>query len=426
MKGGAAAMGRTYRVVRTASRGEGKVAIELPLPIEELVGLTHEAVQELAGRAGILIMQAAIDEEVNRLVGARHERRRDREASRWGRQRGAVVLGGQKVSIERPRVRRRAGGEVPLSTYAAFQREGPLEATILDRLTLGLSTRHYARTVKDFVSGYGVSRSSVSRRFIRASAEKLRELMDRRLGDLGLVVLVIDGIEVGGEAIVAALGIAEDGKKHVLGLWQGPTENATVVEALLRDLVERGLSTEEKYLFVIDGSKALEKGIKAFFGKEPEIQRCTLHKRRNVKEHLPEEYHAAVDQRLRTAYGMVDYEEAKGLLEKTVAWLEKINPSAARSLDEGLEKTLTLHRLEVPEVLRRSLSTTNVIESIFSRSRDVQHRVKRWRKGAMAARWAATALLDAESRFRRIKGHRAMPALVAALRPCVAAATRSA
>ena len=267
------------------------------------------------------------------------------------------------------------------------------------------------------LDGYGIEKSSVSRQFVEASSNQLRVLCERRLEDLNLVVLMIDGIHFGGQVLVVALGIAEGGEKHVLGVWQGATENTTVVKGLLEDLVDRGLDLQRRYLVVIDGSKALRAGVERVFGEQVEVQRCQLHKRRNVKEYLPENCQKDYDRRMRNAYAMNNYAEAKEALQKIFRQLERINPSAARSLEEGLEETLTVHRLGVGAVLRRKLATTNPIESCLSTVQRVARNVKRWREGSQPLRWTATGLLEAEKKFRRIKGYQEILLLKERLNP---------
>jgi transposase-like protein len=257
----------------------------------------------------------------------------------------------------------------------------------------------------------------VSRHFVRATARQLQQLCERRLENLKLVALLIDGIEFAGRTLIVALGVDENGRKHGLGLWQGATENATVAKALLEDLVERGLDMERRYLVVMDGSKALRAAVERVLGERAEVQRCQIHKRRNVKEHLPEPCRAQYDRQIRVAYAMSGYAEAKQALERIWRQLSDVNPSAARSLEEGMEETLTLHRLGLSPLLRRSLSTTNVIESCLSTVRHVARNVKRWQGGDHVARWAAAGLLEAEKKFRRVKGYRELKELNRILNP---------
>ena len=232
---------------------------------------------------------------------------------------------------------------------------------------------------------------------------------------MDLAAILIDGITFHDFLLVVALGIDSSGRKQVLGMWQGATENTELCKALLGDLVDRGLSTDRKYLFVLDGSKALLKAVRSFFGSGTAIQRCQIHKERNVLSHLPKSCHSMVRRRLRAAWKMSDYEKAKAELQKLLSYLEELNPSARRSLEEGLEETLTLHRLGIPEALRRSLRSTNPIESCFSMTKKFCRNVKRWQSADMALRWAGAMLQEAQKRFRRLKGYRSMSVLVASL-----------
>ena len=327
---------------------------------------------------------------------------------RWGKQPGYVVFSGQKIPLKRPRVRTREGQEVELESYGLLQQDGKLQRAVRERMVAGLSTRNYRRAVESVLEGYGIEKSSVSRQFIAASGNQLRALCERRLEDLDLVVLMIDGIHFGGHVLVAALGIAESGEKHILGLWQGATENTAVAKGLLEDMVERGLDLKRRYLVVIDGSKALRAAVEHVFGEQVEVQRCQVHKRRNVREYLPKNSQRDYDRRMRNAYAMDNYADAKEALQKIFRHLERINPTAARSLKERLEETLTVHRLGVGAVLRRKLATTNPIESCLSTVQQVTRNVKRWREGDQPLRWVAIGLLEAEKRFRRIKGYQQM------------------
>lgn len=416
-------MARAYGKRQTKSRNgrierrEGRrVWLELPLPLAEVLSETETAVEQLAGEAGLLLMRAAIEAEVEQLAGPRYARLEQRRASRWGSQAGYVVFGGQKVRLARSRVRDPAGQELPLANYRAFQTDGRLQRAVAARLVLGLSTRNYEPAVQDFCRGYGIKKSSVSRHFVRASAQALRELVERPLGGLDLAVLILDGLTFAEQMLVVALGVDGTGHKQVLGLWQGASENAAVCRTLLEELIRRGLAPEQRYLFVLDGSKALRKAVRQLFGENTPIQRCLRHKRENVRQHLPQPHQARVDARLCAAYNLRSCAEAQRALENLARSLERLNPSAAASLREGLDETLTLHRLEIPEQLRQSLRTTNLIESCFSRTRHLTRNVKRWQGGDMVQRWAATMLLTAEKTFRRLKGYRAMPLLVQRLR----------
>jgi transposase-like protein len=397
--------------------GARQLAVHLPLPLVELWEELQPQVEHLAGLAGLQIIRGVIEEEVTRRVGPRYQPDPASSCVRWGQQPGYVVFGGQKMAVERPRVRMRKGQEVSLDSYARLQHDGRRQRAVQEGIVAGLTSRSYHRAVQSVLDGYGIEKSSVSREFVAASAAQLKQLCEKKLGDLDLVTLLIDGIHLGKQVLVVALGIETSGGKHVLGLWQGATENTTVVKELLEDLVARGLNPERRYLFVIDGAKALRAAIERVFGDRAEVQRCQIHKRRNVKDHLPKQAQGDTDRRIRNAYALTSYAEAKAELEKIFRQLERVNPSAARSLEEGLEETLTVHRLNVGTLLRRTLASTNPIESCLSTVERVAHNVKRWRGGDQPLRWTATGLLQAEKKFRRVKGYRELEALHHRLNP---------
>jgi putative transposase len=397
--------------------GAKQLAVHLPLPLVEVWEELQPEVEHLTGIAGLKIIRAVIEDEVTRRVGPRHRPETESHCVRWGQQPGYVVFSGQKVAVERPRVRTRAGQEVALDSYVRLQHDGRRQRAVREGLVAGLTSRNYQRAVQSVLDGYGIEKSSVSREFVQASAAQLKKLCEKKLDGLDLVALLIDGIHLGKQVLVVALGIENTGKKHVLGLWQGATENTAVVKDLLEDLVARGLNTERRYLFVIDGAKALRAAIERVFGERAEVQRCQLHKRRNVKEYLPKNAQGDYDRRIRNAYAMTGYSEARAELEKIFRQLERVNPSAARSLEEGLEETLTVHRLGVGELLRRSLATTNPIESCLSTVERVARNVKRWHGGDQPLRWTATGLREAERKFRRVKGYRELEILQRKLNP---------
>jgi len=414
---------KTYQEAQDKSKqkfeviGKREMLVEVPLPMVEVWEEMQAEVEQLTGQAGLRIISAILENEVTRRVGPSHQPGPESGAVRWGRQPGYVVFGGRKVGIERPRVRTRKGQEVELDSYTRLQHDGRRQRAVREGIVAGLTSRNYRRAVQSVVEGYGIEKSSVSREFVAASAAQLQELCEKKLEDLDLVAILIDGIHLGKQVLVVALGIAISGRKQVLGLWQGATENTTVVKELLEDLVARGLNPDRRYLFVIDGAKALRAGIERVFGKRAEVQRCQIHKRRNVKEHLPKSAQGDTDRRIRNAYAMVDYTAAKAELEKIFRQLERINPSAASSLEEGLEETLTVHRLGVGGLLRQTLASTNPIESCFSIVEKVARNVKRWRAGDHALRWTATGLLEAEKKFHKVKGYRQLESLQRKLNP---------
>src|SRR5262245_16462356 len=414
---------KTHRSRRMSPpRMRGKIvtkdeaSVQLQLPIAEILCGMGNTVEALAAEAGLLVMKALIDDEVERRVGPRYAHVADRTAVRWGQDEGHVVFAGRKVVMNRPRVRGKDGREIELERYRLFQSNDRLQRSVSQRVLAGVSTRDYREAIDAVCDGYGIEKSSVSRHWKAASLAEMRRLMERSLGELDLVAILIDGIEFHGFLLVVALGIDCGGRKHVLGLWPGATENTEVVKSLLADLVRRGLRTDQNYLFVLDGSAALRKAVQATFGRRATVQRCQVHKERNVLGDLPPEYHAIVRQRLRAAWGLKRYEDGLSAMKKLVEYLAELSVSASRSLEEALEETLTVHRLGVPETLRRTLRSTNPIESCFATTRDLCHNVKYWRSEEMAQRWAATMLQESECRCNRIRGHRELPIVVVALR----------
>jgi transposase-like protein len=393
---------------------DGTVLVQLPLPMLDVMVDVQAEVEEFAARCGLLLMQACMENEVECVAGRRYEHKAERQAHRAGRTSGWAYYAGRKVALPRQRVRGQEG-EVALSSVAAFRRDGRMQRAVAGKVLSGVKMRRYEGCLDAVCEGYGVKRSSVSRHWVRASARALKELAERPLGGLDLAALVIDGIRFRDVCVVVALGVDYRGCKHVLGLYGGATENAATCKGLLEDLVRRGLDVKGRLLLVIDGSKALRAAIGATFGEAALVQRCQVHKKRNVRDHLPKSYHRTLSLRLSAAWGMVDYADARAELDKTIRWLEGLSPSAAESLREGLEETLTLHRLEVPALLRRSLSSTNLIESCFSTTRERSRSVKRWRGEDQVMRWAGAVLLEAEKGFRRVRGYAAMPVLLSKL-----------
>jgi len=397
----------------------GRMEVNLMVPIAEVLTATQWHIEQLAGAAGMKIIQQIIQDDVRQLSGEQRYARDGKEGQLWGSQPGWVAFAGRKVTVDKPRVRRKTGGEVTLPKYERLQQSPRLDQAMMDQIALGLSMRNYEHSIEALCEGYGIKKSSVSRQFIAASRRELEELLDRKLSDLDIGAVFLDGIHRGGQCVIVALGVGRDGRKHCLGLWQGATENGAVCEALLADLANRGLDPKQRRLFIIDGAKALSSAIrKKFPGSE--IHRCQIHKRRNVVEHLPESHQAGVERQLKAAYAMHSYKDAKAAVNRVVEYLEGLNPSAARSLEEGLEETLTLHRLGIPDALRVSLKSTNIIESSLSRVEQVSGRVKRWRGGDHLQRWTAKGLLVAEKKWRKVKGWQSMPVLMDSLNPTVA------
>lgn len=391
---------------------EGNPALQMMLPMAEMIGWLKKGVGELIRQAGLQLMELLMQEEVRELVGERSQRQAERTANRWGSEQGYCVVMGQKVPVQRPRVRSVEDKEVRLGSYEMFHRGEPLTETVWEKLMLGLTTRKYGEAVRQFTEAYGLEKSAVSEHFIEASRAKLKDMMESRLDTLRLCALLIDATPFEGQQMVAALGIGQDGRKTILGIRQGATENATVVGELLGDLVSRGLDFTEPRLYVLGGGKALTTAVKKYAGESAAIQRCQVHKRRNVLDHLTDEQKPGVAKQLNAAYALEDYAAAKLALNTLHRELMDLNPSAARSLGEGMEETLTVHRLHVPTQLRKTLASTNVIESAFSIVEVVCRNVKRWHGGDQRERWVGSGLLVAQKQFRRITGYKQIPALI--------------
>ena len=369
--------------------------------------------------AGMGVLGAMLEEERVKLCGPRYAHQPGRSAVRGGHTHGELAFGGRRVSVRRPRVRSVEGDEVTLETWEQFAEADPLTPRAVEQMVLGVSTRKYVRSIESAPPGVktrGTSKSAVSRRFVAATREKLQEMMSRDLGSLKLCAIMIDGIHVDEHLVLVALGIDENADKHILGLYEGATENTTVCAGLLSDLEARGLRTDRTMLFVIDGSKALAKAVRAKFGARALIQRCQVHKRRNVEDHLPEDMRRNAGRTISAAYQSGNAVRAKRMLEGLARQLERKHPSAAASLREGLDETLTVMRFDLQTPLARTLSTTNPIEFINGRIRKTTHNVARWDGGEMVLRWLAVALTEASKTFRKLRGYKGMPKLVAALR----------
>jgi transposase-like protein len=373
---------------------------------------------ELAVRSGLKVLETMLEEDRTALRGPRNAHGVERGASRAGTVRSEVVLGGRKIAVQRPRVRA-AGHEVPLPTFRAMADVDPLNRRVVEQMLVGVATRHSARSLEPvpaMMRSRGTSKSAVSRRFVAKTAAQLTAWQTASLESLDLAGLLIDGVHVGAHCLIVALGIAADGQKHALGLWDGSTENARVCQDLLANLQSRGLRTDRSLLVILDGSTALRKAVRAIFGEAALVQRCQVHKTRNILEYLSDRDRVWARAIVRRAYQATDVKKAQRLLLDLARRLEDEYPSAAESVREGLEETLTVQGLGLSARLQRSLSTTNAAESLISRTRHVKRNVKRWRGGKMMLRWVAAGVLEAVKGFRRLKGHADMPTLVAKLR----------
>ena len=383
-----------------------------------LAAVIRQNLYEFVIGEGMKALDQLLEQDRERLCGPAHTKGTAEAPLRWGTTDGRLVMSGRRISVRKPRVRHR-GKEVTLPSWAQFADEDPLNERTVEQMVLGVSTRGYDRSIEpvpDELGPHGASKSAASRRFVSLTAEKLEEWLERDVASLRIAVVLIDGIEVGDDTVIVALGVDESGGKHPLGLWHGATENATVCESLLSNLVKRGLDPQLGYLFVIDGSKALRKAIRDIFGKRSLVQRCQEHKRRNVLGHLPKRLLPSIAKTLRDAYASTSRAVARKRLLQLVAHLSDEYPDAAESLREGLDETLTLKDMKLPVMLERTLSTTNPIENLNGSIRRVTRNVKRWRDGSMVRRWLAAGILEAKRGFRRLRGYQGMPLLVAALR----------
>ena len=396
------------------------------LPLMEVIVALKDGLRELVVSSGMQVLEALLEDDREKLCGPRKKQQLEREAYRYGYDQGQLVMGGRKVSVAKPRVRRVAGSEVTLPTWEAFRGTDPLNERVVEQMLTGVSTRNYERSLEPLDRerrAIGVRKSSVSRRFIHATSQKVSSFLNRSLEELDLPVIMIDGLHVGEEVVIGVVGIDANGNKHVLGLCQGPSESDRVCRGLLANLIDRGLVVDRARLFVIDGSAGLRKAIRHTFGPWALIQRCQIHKMRNVLEHLPERKREWARAKMRKAWEAASTDKAKSILEGLARSLGD-HPSAAASVREGLEETLTLIKLGVTGALYRSLRTTNPIENLQGTIRHLTRNVRRWRNGSMIVRWVASALMEAEDRFRRIKGVSDIPRFLKALDRAVGAASQ--
>lgn len=380
-----------------------------------LLETAAEGLLNLSIELGFEVMRQMFEADVEGFVGEKGKHNPDRKAYRHGSEQTKVVLGGEKRSVEKPRVRSLEGKELILPSLALFQNEDSLSKAVLAKLFRGVSTRKYAGA-SDYQSPDSacISKSDVSRRFIAALEPMVAEFLSRPL-ESDYPAIMIDGMHIGGMGVLAAMGIRKDGTKQMLGVLEGNSENHVVVGALLDDLIERGLAADIPHLFVLDGGKALHKAVKDVFGKYAVIQRCQVHKKRNVLSYLPQSEQANISRALSQAYLEFDYDKAHDQLMRVARSLENRYPSAAASLLEGLEESLTVHRLKIPGLLRQTLCSTNPIESANSVCMGFVRRIKSWKNGKMILRNITAGFMEAEKGFRRIKGYRQIPLLTSAL-----------
>jgi len=414
-------MGKSYRIVnRRDSKKLREYLVknaEVLAPMVELIESSRLAIDELIDVLGRASIEAVLELSARAVAGDKHQGRRGGEIGWHGSQWGSVELMERKVRVRRPRLRKKGGGrggEVEIPAYEAINSSERMRQRVFEILMRNVSTREYRDVIAQMAETVGVSKSSISRQFIEQSGKEIERLMQRRFDNVQLLIIYIDGLVFGDHHVICALGVDAEGKKHILSLVQGASENGAAATALLEDVVSRGVDPEGGYLFVIDGSRALRSAINKVFGPDNPVQRCRNHKIKNVCDNLPDELAAQVKTVMKAAYRL-PWQEGIARLKKQAQWLEVEYPGAAASLLEGLEETFTINRLELPGSLRRCLATTNIIESPYSGVRRRTGRVTRWRDGKMVLRWAASALLAAEKKFRRIQGYRDLWVLKAKL-----------
>jgi transposase-like protein len=385
---------------------------------------TKKGLLAFVQQMGMVALSELLAIEAAQIAGPKGKHVDGRTHHHWGSSSTPMCFGGRNVAIAHPRVRARGKGkgrEVTLPSIESLREGDPLSARVAEQIVLGVSTRGYERSlepVDESIKARGASKSNASRALIETTAEKLAAFVSCKLDDVDVVAMFIDGIEFAGHSVIIALGVTIDGTKMPLGIWAGSTENSVVATALLSNLVERGLRVADSTLFVIDGGKAVRKALRDVFGNRAIVQRCQVHKARNVREHLSESRRAYVARQMRDAYASTTAATAKKKLMQLASWLASNGEdSAAASLREGLDETLTVLRLGLPPTLRRTFATTNAIENMNGSLRRIARNVKRWKDETMIRRWVALGLVEAQKGFRRVKGHKDMPLLVATLRP---------
>ena len=406
---------RRVRKATTAHQSAVPADAQVSLPIDD--GTVLLSMIQALIPLGLKAVEEALQRDVTALAGARYAHQDGTPGvARWGKQRGSIYLADQKLPITVPRVRGlRAGTEVPLATYAQLQTPRAHDVGLFRRVLAGVSAREYEAAAEAVPEAFGIAKSSVSRRFIRASADALRQFHARRHDDREWLVLLLDGKTFAEDQVVIALGVTTDGEKRVLGLVQTATENKRACALFVRELVERGFTAPKGLLVVLDGAKGLRAAVRGVFGDDVAVQRCQWHKRENILSYLPKSKHVEWRRKLQAAYAHGAYADAKRALQRLVSELETLNASAARSLEEGMEETLTLHRLGLHEDLRRSLNTTNLIESIMAQIERKTQRVDHWRTSDQKQRWCAATLLQIEKNFRRVRGCKHLALLQTAL-----------
>ena len=406
-------MKKTYHIVSRDSESAAAAVEQFAqangqflLPLVELITQARVAVDEVIGTIGRQTIETILTLSAQEVAGERTPGKATGDIRWHGSQPGRVMLADRQVKVKRPRLRHKREGEVTVPAYEALQDNGATAQRMMGALLRGVSTRQYEEVLPEMASTAGVSKSSISRQAIEGSAEQLRQLRERRWDKAELLVIYIDGQRFGAHHVISAVGIDREGAKHILSLELGATENAAAVKSLFTRLRNQGLSTDRKYLFVIDGAKALRAGIEEVFGAEQPVQRCRNHKMRNVLDELPREQHAQTLNVMRAAWQLTDADQGVKKLEQLARFLEHDHASAARSLREGMAEMFTVQRLKLPPSLYKCLGTTNVIESPQSGVQKRTHNVTRWRDAGMVERWVASAWLLTEKHFRKVVGFR--------------------
>ena len=415
-------MKKTYHIMTRAAK-ESAAVIEqfcqsngqILLPIVNLLESASQVVETVLHEIQMHSLEAILALSAEQVAGARTPGKAKGEIRHHGTQPGRVQFADRKVKLKRPRLRHKTEGEVKIPAYEALRQDRGLSQYMLGALLRGISTREYQEVLPRMAATVGVSKSAISRQAIEASAEQLQQLRERRWDQVEILVIYIDGQRFAEHHVLSAVGVDREGHKHILGLESGATENAAAVKSLLTGLRDRGLPTDRRYLFVIDGAKALRAGIEEVFGADQPVQRCRNHKMDNVLKELPQEQQRQTRNLLRAAWKVGTVEEGEKRLEQLARYLEHDYESAARSLREGMKDMFTLQRLQIPESLHKCLATTNLIESPHSGVRRRTHNVSRWRDAAMVERWVASAWLLTEKHFRRIDGHANLWALAVIL-----------
>ena len=415
-------MKKTYHIVTRAAR-ESAAVIEqfcqtngqILLPIVNLIQNASQVVDNVIHELGHQMLEQILVLSAEQVAGARTPGKASGDTRFHGSQPGCVQLADRKVKVKRPRLRHKTEGEVAVPAYQMLRQDRGLGQHMLGALLRGVSTREYHEVLPQMAETVGVSRSAISRKAVEASAEQLKLLQERRWENVAILVIYIDGQRFGEHHILSAVGVDVEGKKHILGIESGATENAASVKRLLIHLRDHGLPTDRKYLFVIDGAKALRAAIEELFGDDQPVQRCRNHKLRNVLDELPKEQHGQPLNLMRAAWRVKTAEEGEKRLEQLARFLERDHESAARSLREGMKEMFTLQRLKIPESLHKCLATTNIIESPQGGVERRTHNVTRWRNADMVQRWVASAWVLTEKHFRRIDGHADLWALAAIL-----------